>query len=400
MNDFKGSVAEQDITISTDVQKESVVGGNFYQSILYVTDRFEDFGGETPVYPVVTSKTYKDVLDNYAFLSASEKKLVSNNLASLFAFADDVRVYIIPSTLYEKYKMKGYFAYIDLEWFTTDGTASDYALQAGSQATMTAMKTFDKNFTRPITELPVNPAKMSGTDATTTEVDFSVLSNYGLDAAIFARPAMPSGAVGSANAYLDANGDAIGYSPALYQLGRTLSRYNESGVSVGSAFDMDAVPYQNVLPTADDADDELEGPSAYMADWFEARRINYFKPVGNGKGNVNNFGGWTLLNNCVGAEWIVAYENYMNRVSCATIITSGKSFKNVRTYGALLDAVIVNMKGMINSGRVESFKLNAPQFNNIPKSDGHTIVIPDAWTGVYVDNVRKVRISGALTVSA
>ena len=86
MNDFNGSVAQQDISISTAIAISSVVGGNFYESILYVTDRFEDFGADTPVYPVVTKDSYSDVLDKYAYFSATEKKIVKNNLASLYSY--------------------------------------------------------------------------------------------------------------------------------------------------------------------------------------------------------------------------------------------------------------------------------------------------------------------------
>ena len=74
--------------------------------------------------------------------------------------------------------------------------------------------------------------------------------------------------------------------------------------------------------------------------------------------------------------------------------------KNQKTYGSLLDAVIANIKTQINNGRIEGFKLTAPSFAELPKSNGHTIVIPNAWEGTYVDNVRKVKISGTLTVAA
>ena len=86
MNDYKGSVAEQDVSIQTAIAMSTVIGGNFFESILYVTDRFESFGGDTPTYPVVTKDSYSDVLDKYAYFSATEKKIVKNNLASLYSY--------------------------------------------------------------------------------------------------------------------------------------------------------------------------------------------------------------------------------------------------------------------------------------------------------------------------
>ena len=44
MNDYKGSVAEQNVSIQTAIAMSTVIGGNFFESILYVTDRFESFG--------------------------------------------------------------------------------------------------------------------------------------------------------------------------------------------------------------------------------------------------------------------------------------------------------------------------------------------------------------------
>lgn len=400
MNDFNGSVAQQDVSISTDVVRTATVGGNFYENVLYVTDRFSSFGGDTPVYPVVKKSNYADVLDDYAYLSDAEKKIVKGNLASLFAYGD-VKVYIIPSTEYANYKLYGYFTYLDLAWNPTDGSTTDYALSDTAGTTLTNVKTaLDKDFTTVLIDMPVDPVNVKGTTTTTTAGTLGLITAYAMDATVFARPAMITGTAGDSNAFVDANGDPIGYSSALYQLGKTLSSTNASGVPVGNAFDMTAIDFQNVLPTADTNTDTLVGASATFADYFESVKINYFKPVGNGTMQLTNFGGWTILSNCTTAEWIVAYLNFMNRVACATVITSGRALKNARTYNELLDAVKANIAGQVENERITEFKMTAPSFSDLPKTNGHTISIPNAWEGVYVDNVRKVKISGTLTVAA
>ena len=401
MNDFNGSVAQQDVSISTDVVRTATVGGNFYENVLYVTDRFSSFGADTPVYPVVKKSNYSDVLDDYAYFSDAEKKVVKGNLASLFEYGTDLRVYIIPSTELANYKLYGYFTYLDLEWNTTDGSDTDYSLATSASDTLTNIKTaLDKDFTSILIDMPVDPVIVKGTTTTTTAGTLGLITAFAMDATVFARPAMVTGTVGSTNAFVDANGDPIGYSPALYQLGKTLSSTNASGVPVGNAFDMTAVNFQNVMPTADTSTDVLVGASATFADYFEGVRINYFKPVGNGTMQLTNFGGWTILSNCTTAEWIVAYLNFMNRVACATVITSGRALKNARTYNELLDAVKANIAGQVKNERITDFKMTAPSFAELPKTNGHTISIPNAWEGVYVDNVRKVKISGTLTVAA
>ena len=399
MNDFKGSVAEQDVTISTEIVKTAVVGENYYTAILYVTDRFEDFGNDTPVYPVVTKNTYADVIDDYAYLSAEEKKIIKANLKSLYAYGD-VTAYIIPASEVANRNLYAYFTYLDLKWTVADGTTNDYALDATAEQTLLGIKDFDKAFTRPVTEMPVDPSKVKGTSLTSTQGTFALLVAKELDLTVFARAAIPSGTVSANNAYLDSLGDLVGDSPALYQLGRSLSDYNASQTPVGSDFDMRSVEFMDVLPTAETDVNVLAGASGVFANWFESVYINYFKPVGNGTMRVNNFGGWTIRANCVGAEWSVAYLNFVNRVACATIITSGLALKNQKTYKALLNAVVANISRFTLIGRIVDLVVSAPSFENLPISNGHTIIIPDAWRGTYVDNVRKVKISGTLTVAA
>lgn len=405
MNDFNGSVAQQDVTITTEVKKTSVVGGNYYENVLYVTDRFESFGGDTPVYPVVTKATYEDVLNDYAYFSATEKKIIKGNLDSLFAYGVDKTVYIIPSTEVANYKLYAYFTYLDLEWLSTAGGDEDYTLTGTSIGTVNNVKNFDKDFTALITEFPVDPTKVKGTSTTTTAATLAQLtsitddSGTPIDIAVFARPAIPTGALGTVNCYLDGNGDNVSASPCLYQLGWTLDSANESGVPVANTFDMKALNFLNVLPTAETSTDILSGAGSVFANWFETNYVNYFKPVGNGTMNLDNYGGWTTRANCVVATWIVAYENYMNRVGAATVISSGKALKDPRTYSTILDMLKINMAKMIATGRIANYQITAPSFGQIPSSNGHTIIIPHAWEGDYVDNVRKVRISGTLYVA-
>lgn len=402
MNDYKGSVAQQDVNVSTIVKKTLTLGGNYYEAALYVTNRFSSFGSDTPEYPVVTKNTYAAIIDDYAYLTSAEKAVIKNNLASLFAYASDITVYIIPHTEIKKYQMRAYFTYLDLEWHTTKEGSSDYVLSANSSTMLTeiAANGIDSDFTALLTDVPVDPTKVSGTSTATTKATINLLSAISVDIAAFARPALPTGAEGTVNAYLDAEGVAIGYSPALYQLGKSVSSLNDSGTPVGSSFDMDAMTQQNVLPTADVDTETLEGANDIFAAFFSEVNVNYFKPVGNGTGDLTNYGGWTLKSNCIGAQWIVAWMNYMNRVACANVLTSGKAIKNAATYSNLLNCIVQNASKMAKSGRLSEFKLSAPAFTQLPPTNGKTITIPNAWSATYLDNVRKVNITGTMTVAA
>lgn len=399
MNDYKGSVAEQNVSIQTAIAMSTVIGGNFFESILYVTDRFESFGGDTPTYPVVTKDSYSDVLDAYAYLSDTEKKIIKANLASLYSYGN-AKVYIIPSTEIANYKLYAYWTYLDLEYVVTDGTSTDYAFAASAETTIANAKDFDKDFTQLICDFPIDPSKTRGADTTTLAATYALFTAKSIDALTFVRPALPSGTAGTANAYLDGEGNVIGYSPALYQLGRTLMSVNESGTPVANPLDMQRVTLQNVLPTASTDTTDLMGASKVYADFFKTVNLNYFKPAGIGNGEITNMGGWTSLGNCADANWIVAYVNFMTRVNCAMVMTTGKAKKNAATYQILLSGLNRIIGAFLATGAIENYKNTAPSFADLPKSNGSTIVIPNAWSAEYIDSLRNVTISGTLTVNA
>ena len=125
----------------------------------------------------------------------------------------------------------------------------------------------------------------------------------------------------------------------------------------------------------------------------------YFKTVGNGTSQVSCYGGWTLKNTCLSADWIVAYVNYMAKVRIAEIITVMNTYRNGFLYGKCLSALSTIIAPFITLGRVRNFTITAPSWAEAQNlGDRQTIVIPDAWTGIYVDNDRKVRIQGNLTI--
>ena len=251
-----------------------------------------------------------------------------------------------------------------------------------------------------ICDFPINPSKTRGADTTTLAATYKLFSAKTIDALTFVRPALPSGTAGSANAYLDGEGEVIGYSPALYQLGRTLMSVNESGTPVANPLDMQRVTLQNVLPTASTDPTDLIGASKIYADFFKTVNLNYFKPAGIGNGEIANMGGWTSLGNCADANWIVAYVNFMTRVNCAMVMTNGKAKKNAATYQILLSGINRIIGAFLATGAIENYKNTAPNFADLPKSNGSTIVIPNAWSAEYIDSLRNVVISGTLTVNA
>ena len=92
----------------------------------------------------------------------------------------------------------------------------------------------------------------------------------------------------------------------------------------------------------------------------------------------------------------------MTKVAIAKAITVVDYIKNASNYANLVGLMANNIKkfGDSGSGRLSGILITAPAFENLPPAAGNEIVIPNAWTAVYTDHVRSVRITGSMTIGA
>ena len=392
MEDFKNSVAHLDVDVQTAVSVSSIVGENFWK-FMYVTNETIASLSSATAPLLITADTYSDVIDALSIDSSDKVALIKKNLASLFEYAPSAQGYFITADTYEKFKYYAYWCYLETE----------YTLESGSSklkftdATLTMLSTIDakkdKAFSGFIADLAVD-AVGSVTAAPTSVVDdfMSTLGALTVAICFFARGA-------TAEYAWKGEGITLGYSPALYQLGRTLGYINSTGTSIGNSTDCVACTFQDVLPTRSTSTSILVNASALFINWCQNNKVAYFKTVGNGTSQVSCYGGWTLKNTCLSAEWIVAYVNYMAKVRIAEIITVMNTYRNGFLYGKCLSALSTIIAPFITLGRVRNFSITAPSWAEAQNlGDRQTIVIPDAWTGIYVDNDRKVRIQGNLTI--
>lgn len=392
MEDFKNSVAHLDVDVQTAVSVSSIVGENFWKFMYVTNETISSLSSATnPL--LITADTYSDVIDALKIDNSDKVALIKKNLASLFDYAPSAQGYFITADTYEKFKYYAYWCYLETE----------YALDSGSSklkftdATATMLELIDakkdKAFSGFIADLAVD-AVGSITAAPTSVVDDFMATLGALTVAIcfFAR--------GATAEYAWKGGDiALGYSPALYQLGRTLGYMNSTGTSIGNSTDGVACTFQDVLPTRSTSTRTLVNASALFVDWCQNNKVAYFKTVGNGTSQVSCYGGWTLKNTCLSADWIVAYVNYMAKVRIAEFITVMNTYRNGFLYGKCLSALSTLMAPFVTLGRIRNFTITAPSWAEAQNlGDRQTIVIPDAWTGIYVDNDRKVRIQGNLII--
>lgn len=392
MEDFKNSVAHLDVDVQTAVSVSGVVGENFWK-FMYITNETIASLSTATAPLLITMDTYSDVIDGLSIADADKVALIKKNLASLFDYAPSAQGYFITADTYERFKYYAYWCYLETEYELNSGTG---ALEFSS-ATAAMMSVIDEKkdaaFSGFIADLAVD-AVGSLTAAPSSIVDtfMSTLGALTVKVEFFAR--------GATNEFAWKGGDiTIGYSPAMYQLGRTLGFTNSTGTPIGNSGDTVACAFQDVLPTRSTSTSVLENASALFINWCQNNKVAYFKTIGNGTAQVASYGGWTLKTTAVIADWIVAYVNFMVKVRVAEVLTVMNTYRDSALYGKCLAIINSLVSPFISLGRVTAYQLTAPSWAEAKElGDRETIVIPDAWTGVYVDNARKVKIQGSLTI--
>lgn len=392
MEDFKNSVAHLDVDVQTAVSVSSIVGENFWK-FMYVTNETIASLSSATAPLLITADTYSDVIDSLSIDNADKVALIKKNLASLFDYAPSAQGYFITADTYEKFKYYAYWCYLETEYELDSGSSKLKFTDATAAMMEIIDAKKDKAFSGFIADLAVD-AVGSVTAAPTSVVDdfMSTLGALTVAICFFAR--------GATEAYAWKGGDiTIGYSPALYQLGRTLGYINSTGTSIGNSSDGVACTFQDVLPSRSTSTSLLVNASALFINWCQNNKVAYFKTVGNGTSQVACYGGWTLKTTCLSADWIVAYVDYMAKVRVAELITVMNTYRNGLLYTKCLSALDALITPFVTLGRIRNYAITAPSWAVAQTmGDRETIVIPDAWSGVYVDNNRKVRVQGALTI--
>ena len=396
MLDFKNSVAHLDVDVQTAVSVSSIVGENFWKFMYITNETIAALSSKTSPL-LITADTYSDVIDSLEIADADKVALMKKNLASLFDLAPSAQGYIITADTYAKFKYYAYWCYLEAEYEKDE--SDKLTMTAKTEALITAINSvYDKAFSGFITDMAID-AEASENSAPSSDVDtfMSSLGALAFPLTVFARGATEdyewTGTNDSGKVI------TVGFSPALYQLGRTLGFTNSTGTPIGNSWDTVSCTFQDVLPTRSTSTSELVNASALFINWCQNNGVVYFKTLGNGTAQISAYGGWTLKKTCQSADWIVAYVNYMAKVRVAEIMTAMNTYRSGVLYSKCLGVLTSLLNPFVSLGRVYNYSITAPSWAEAQTlGDRETIVIPDAWEGWYRDNNRKVRIQGALNI--
>lgn len=431
-NDFLGSVAQEDVQFTTRVVKTSRVGDNYWKVMVFVeSDRFvnaEDIGW-IPVPESTKCKALTVTANDYTEYTSG---VLRSWLYDLFCNGFNGDCILITCGPHDAgstvtvYSTDGVSFFSDPEMSipaTIPGGASptpagesnkySYTVAPSSTAFIAAMeeayglvkayayhKTVCANPVLPLeSSFAVNP-EVAVTMADLCASDKGLLSSApyfpfssGTPEDLMSDPLYAALKNADKDAFLSAHQDKT-RNAALYSLGLAMATLNGSGTSVGNSMDMIK---SSAITSSGPNGQNLSKP---IRDILYAANIQSFKPVGDNSGSVAAKGASTLKGEVVQAMWIIAYVTYMVKVAVARMITTPNFLKNASNYSNILGIMVAYLQrfGPSGSRRLENIQITAPSFGGLPAASGDEIIIPDAWSAQYVDQVRKVEITGTLYI--
>ena len=384
-NDFLGSFAQENVTFTTRVVRTSTVGDTYWKVMIFVeNDRFVDStASDWSAVPGSSSlKALAVTADDYAGYTTG---VLQSWLYDLFCsgFTGDCILVACTSsgapdssafissmeTAYELLKAYAYHKTVcAAPTLSKDAT---FVLDTDVAVSLAKLCAGDKNL---LSSAPYFPFTTSSPEDASTDVLYSALKAASTDAFM--------------TAYQDSTRNG-----ALFSLGLAMSTYNSSGTCVGNALDMVATSMINC--SGKDGANLSKGIRSSLS----SLNIQTFKPVGDNSGNVAAVGASTINGEVVSANWILAYIAFMVKVRIAQMLTSGNFLRNEANYTTILNvmASMIQLFGSNGSGRLSNVVITAPAFGSLPSS-GDEIVIDNAWSATYVDQVRSVTITGTLYI--
>lgn len=435
-NDFLGSVAQEDVAFTTQIVKTSQVGDNFWKAMIFVeSDRFVDASeaGWTLVPGSSTIKALSVTADDFAehttgvlrswlydlfcngfagdcilvacaphatgetvivysangtdfFTDAamtqpatipSGKTPIATGTENQYSYVADPSSAEFAAAMETAYNLMKAYAYHKTVCAapTLDPSSPTFALDPSLAVALAKLCAYDKGL---LSSAPYYPFSTSTPETPTSDPIYAALVAEGIS---------------KADAFMSAHQD-VTRNAALYSLGLAMAVLNGSGTCVGTSMDM----IRSTLITA-------SGPEGTnlpkgVRDALAAIRIQTFKPVGNNSGAVSARGAETLNGDTVQATWILAYVTYMTKVRVAELITTPNFLKNAANYTKILNIMsgYLIKFGESGAGRLKNMSVTAPGFGALPEAAGDEIIVPNAWEATYVDQVRKVQITGTLYI--
>ena len=386
-NDFRGSFADENVLFETQVIKNARVGDNFWKVMIFIEDdRYVTSTSWVDVPGCAGSKALTVDRNTYASAVNPEGALYGW-LLDLFAngFTGDCILVTVGAKLEGETEPTAIIAQLKKAFAVMSPYAYHKTCLIGipsetgegepiNPAVAKEFAVLCKSEYRLLSSAPYFPYCATDLADTSTSTLYTQLMSES-----------------KADAFMSACSDNT-RNGALYSLGLALSLTNESGTPVGNSMDM--------IKSGNFSSSGAGGsvPTKEEKEILKAAKIQFFKPIGDNSGNVAATGAETIRGSVIQADWIIAYVTYMTKVSIAQTITVPNFVYSESTYEAVVNKLVayLTLFGPKGSNRLADLIISAPSFDTLPKAKEDEYIIPNAWSATYRDQVRTVKISGAL----
>lgn len=387
-NDYLGSFAQENVDFITRIVRTASVGQNYWTTMIF-TDTSCIAEGAVLI-PIAGTEKAKSLVVTANDFSEYTTGLLQGWLTDLFASGNTNECYIIvcdgatseakQEAITEAYNLLKAYAYhktalfapVPAEGETSTDPLSNLNMDMACAVKLGQLMKPDYGLLSGVLLLPYCSETPQDVES---DVAYKAIKDAGVDA------------------FFSAQCGNVMANASLYTLGMALSMTNDSGTCVGNSFDMWAT---SGIQSSGVGGTTLVRPIRKV---LNDAHIQTWKPVGNNTGNVAAEGAVTLNGDVYPAIWIKAYITYMCKVNIAVLITQPNFMRNASNYGAILTIMNEQLSKFVSSGRLRDLVTSAPAFGALPESETE-IVIDNAWSATYVDNVRKVTISGTLYIGA
>ena len=388
-DDFLGSVAQEDVQFVTDIVKTVNPGDNYKHLVVYTDDAqiasgatlaaVKDLDGVTVgAYAEVTADSFKNVVTGELLVWLTDYFSAGGNESVFVVNVQNGEASYTKALLTAAFNVTHQWGWFKTICVEDADVTTEFHLDPDAATDLAELCSTDGL----LSSAPLYPESMPITTGEHTDTAYAAVKAAGFDAFwVYHLPALQADGV----TYVVHNG-------ALVALGLALSVPNASGVYAGNSFDM-------VATSAITASGVNGGPlSATVQSILKSDNINYFKFVGDSTGEVDLRGGMTMQGKVMSAEWIVNYCNYYNKVMVANFMSRRNVFKSPQTYDVILSILSTTVFRFVNSGRLTGFALTAPAYADLPPAARDEIVVPNAWSAVYQDDIRTVKVYGTLYI--
>ena len=387
-DDFLGSVAQEDVQFITEIVKTVNPGDNFKHLVVY-TDHSQiadtsllaavkDYDGTVVAhFAEVTADSFKNVVKDELLGWLTDYFTAGGNESVFVVDVEDDDAPYSKARLTAAYNMTH-----QIGWFKSiciaDAAATDmFHLDPDAAKDLAELCSTDEL----LSSAPLYPESIALVDGAHADTARIAVDAAGFDAFwVYHLPALQS------------DGSYVVHNGAMVALGLALSIINGSGTYAGNSFDM--VATSAITPSGVDG-----GPlSPTVQGILKNSNTNYFKYVGDTTGDVDLRGGTTAKGKVMAAEWVKNFCNYYNKVKVANYLSQRNIYKSPTTYDVVLSILTTTVSKFTDagSGRLTQYALSAPAYADLPSAAKDEIIVPNAWSAVYQDDVRTVKVYGTL----